>query len=162
MTDITALSGQVLPVEVYNNDFAIHGPPITIIFRRFDLAQPFPDFNPDQANGQIGNTAATPFDINAKVLKRPNWNGAKIQITFADQWIYFRTDQLYITAGDTISQNYLRRDPAHPTSGKPREAIFYVQRYDGAQYLSYNLGLMVDGGTWQMPLFIDPKIENNG
>lgn len=149
-------------VPVFNGDFPLGQHEIVITLTGFDLRNPQRSFHPPGADAQAGNAAATPFDIDARAANRPVNHGTRVTVILPNnEDLFFRPDQFYLTAGDGYSRSHLRRDAAHPTSGEPKSAIFYIRRHT-QRFVSYNLGIIIREGQWQLPIYVDPKIENNG
>lgn len=100
----------------------------------------------------------SPFDINIAHFGHQAGEALRIHIVLADDDLEFRLDERYITAGDSTSCNVLRRVRAP----QRREADFYVIRHPNVPTVNFNLGLKFKGVSWDLPIYIDPKIENNG
>lgn len=134
---------------------------IHLVVGTLDLKNTPVAFNPPEANSRLG----PPFDIDARISGRDPGEAVKIVITLQDQDVYFRTDAWFITAGTLGSFNFLKRGNL-PVGAEPREIEFFAIRDDANQYLHFNIGLHVKdthpNETWVLPIFIDPKIENNG
>lgn len=160
--DLVGFGPIVDRVSAYNGEFPLIQEEIVITLTRFDLRGPQRAFSPAGADAQAGNAAATPFDIDARAVNRPANHGTKITVVLPqNEDLFFRPDEYYLTAGDGYSRGHLRRDANHPTSGEPKSATFYIRRHT-QRFVSYNLGIIIREGQWQLPIYVDPKIENNG
>jgi hypothetical protein len=106
----------------------------------------------------------TPLDLDLTGLRAPG-EAIEIVVKINDPstTAYFRTDGLDVSAGDSDSQTHMRRPKLPLGAGtKPTSITFYAIREDTVPALLFNLGILIEDGVYTTPIFIDPKIKNDG
>jgi hypothetical protein len=104
--------------------------------------------------------AKTRLDI---VTTLKDGEAAVVRIVLADPLLAFQQKPYALRGGDPNAP-LIFCDPVYVTGG--RQLSFTVHRYTGGPtYASYNLGLIVtdeNDSAYQLPIFIDPGVDNDG
>lgn len=107
-----------------------------------------------------GGKRATPLDVDlsfadGKQVAKGGW--AKITMRVDCPLLKFNTAQPVFTAADKYSAKYLFMGDV---SADALEASFYVHnKKTDKKPFTFNIAMVLGDASWQMPIFIDPKVS---
>ena len=145
------------------DDFPLVGGVISMTINDINPKNPQVDIQPPQARP---GPNSSPFDLKANGMARQLGEGVRVDVIITDTSAEFQMDGYALTAGHPDSVPLLRWDVVQSDSSNRRwKMSFYIRRAptsSAEKDLSFNLGVVIKGNSWKLPIHVDPKIENVG
>lgn len=131
-----------------------------VIIKNIDLSDPDVDHERQPPIGapRPRKPDWTPFDIDFDEGEIGEGATVRVIVKLAGNFV-FQENGLSITTANPVAQPHMDLLDDY----KPNEAVFFVKNVKGMDF-DFNIGVIYSkpGAQWELPVFIDPKIHNNG